>query len=184
MSRPDDAGGAGGYTLAGRVTIGASAAEILPWLTQAERLEQWMLGVDAAVEMEDDPTQLRVITSSGAYAGWTFLGTTTVQSPQRIVRTYALEDLRTGGVSRTADLSGYVREVAYELEGTLDGGMRLTCTVNTTIPGLAAAGAQAGVKAEQKTLDRSLERLEALVMGRARGLLGVLRGSRLPPAAF
>jgi carbon monoxide dehydrogenase subunit G len=184
VSRADAGAGAGGYTLAGAVTIRAPAAEILRWLTEAERLEQWMLGVDAAVELEDDATQLRVITSSGVYAGWTFLGTTVVESPQRVVRTYALEDLRTGGVSRAADPSAYLRVVAYGLEATPDGGTRLSCSVKTTIPGLAAAGARAGAKTEQKTLDRSLERLEALVAGRGRGLLGVLRGSRLPPAAF
>ncbi len=176
--------GAGAYALSGAVRLGASPGVVLPWLVEAERLEQWMLGVDAAVEMEDDATQLRVITSSGAYAGWTFLGTTTVSSPRRVVRTYALEDLRAGGVSLAADPSGYRREVTYDLVATDDDATQLTCAVKTTIPGLAAAASRAGVKAEQKTLDRSLERLEALVAGRSRGLLGALRGARLPPAAF
>lgn len=176
--------GPGGYTLAGEITVGAPAAQIVPWLTEADRLEQWMLGVDAAVQMEDDATQLRVITSSGVYAGWTFMGTTVVESPTRVVRTYALEGLRTGVIAHEVDPTGYHREVRYDLYAVDGGATRLTCSVATTIPGLAAVAARAGAKAEQKTLDRSLERLELLVVGRPRGLFSMLRGSRLPPAAF
>ncbi len=174
----------GGYALDGQIVLVAPPADVLVWLTDPERLEQWMLGVDAAVELEDDPAQMRVITSSGPYAGWTYLATTAIPSPVRVVRTYALEDLRAKGVSLDADTAGYHREVTYDLQAAGDdgAGTQLACAVRTTIPGLAERGALAAVKAEQKTLNRSLERLEALVAGRGRGLLGLFRGAGLPPA--
>jgi hypothetical protein len=127
--------------------------------------------------------RVRVTTSSGRHAGWTFTGEIIELGDARVVRRYALEELRASGLPLAADTSGYARTVTYELTPGPDGAStQLRCTVVTVIPGLAETGARAGAKAEQQTLQRSLERLEAEVAGRQRGLLGRFRDSGQSPA--
>ncbi|MCW3041626.1 MAG: hypothetical protein JWM31_3531 [Solirubrobacterales bacterium] len=179
----------GGYTISGSITLAAAPADVVAWLATPELLDRWMLGVDGIEVMDEGRpvlgARIRAVTSSGRHAGWIFSGEIVELSAQRVVRRYALDELSTGGVRLEADTSGYARTVTYDLTPAGDGrATQLRCTAVTVIPGLDAAGATAGAGKEQKTLDRSLERLEAEVAGRPRGLIGRFRDTGLAPAAF
>ena len=166
---------ADGYTISAAVDLPAAPADVVPWLTEPEAMDRWMVGVDGLVVLDDG--SLRVLTSMGHHAGWVFLGTLVEAGPERVVRRYALEELSARGTALAADTSGYARTVTHVLTAGHAGGTHLTCTAETVIPGLAAAAAGPGARKEEHTLRRSLERLEAHVSGRGIGLLGRLRGS-------
>lgn len=179
----------GGYTIAAETTLAAVPADVVPWLATPALMERWMLGVDGFVVLDEGPpvpgARIRAMTSSGRHAGWTFGGELVELGPRRVVRRYALEELRTGGVPLEADTSGYSRTVSYTLDPADDGPATvLRCTVVTVIPGLDGPGARAAAKGEQRTLVRSLERLEAEIAGRGRGLIGRFRDTGQAPAAF
>lgn len=175
----------GGYTISGEVVLAAPAADVVRWLATPELMDRWMVGIDGIQVLDDGQpvvgARIRVQTSSGRHAGWTFTGEITELGESRVVRRYALEELRASGVPLEADTSGYARTVTYELAAEGDG-TRVRCAAVTVIPGLAGTGARAGAKAEQQTLERSLERLEAEVAGRQRGLLGRFRDAGQTPA--
>lgn len=176
---------AGGYTIAGEIALAADPTEVVPWLATAELMDRWMVGVDGIVVLDDGTplpgARIQVLTSSGRHAGWTYTAVLVEAGPARVVRRYALEELRTGGVPLAADTSGYERTVTYVL--TADGtGTHLHCTAVTVIPGLDDVGAATAAKAEQQTLTRSLQRLEAEVAGRQRGLIGRFRDTGQAPA--
>jgi hypothetical protein len=152
------------YTLEGAVEIGASRDEILRWLEQPERMRRWM-GVSS---VEAAGTRIRVEVSHGAYAGWTYFGEITERGKDRLIRRYRLAG---------SHEDQYERTVTYELTSTGRDGVELGVTVVTLIPGLNEAAARMGGKAENRALDRSLDRLRDAVEGRGRGLLSRLRGS-------
>lgn len=179
---------AGGYTITGEVALLASPADVAPWLVTPELMDRWMVGIDGIEVLRGEAgvapavgDRIRVMTSIGGKAGWLFQGELTVLGPERIVRTYALEELSSGGVALAADTSGYARTVTYDL-ASRDAGTLLTCSAQTVIPGLASTAAGPGAAKEQKALQRSLERLEAEVAGRQRGLIGRLRDAGQVPA--
>ncbi|WP_354702249.1 hypothetical protein DSM112329_02605 [Paraconexibacter sp. AEG42_29] len=179
---------AGGYTLTASIGLAAPPAGVVPWLVTPDLMDRWMVGVDGIVVLDkaDDEAaavgdRIRVIASVGGKAGWLFEGTLATLGPERVVRAYTLIELSSGGVPLEADTTGYTRTVTYDL--TTDApGTQLSCTVVTVIPGLAEAAAGPAAAKEQKTLQRSLERLEAEVAGRQRGLIGRFRDAGQVPA--
>jgi hypothetical protein len=144
------------YTLEGAIEIGAAHEEILRWLEDPELMRQWM-GVGS---IEPDGAGIRVEILHGGYAGWTYFGEIVERRPDRLVRRYRLAG---------AD-DQYARTVVYTL------GSELRVSVVTEVPGLDERAARMGAKAEQRGLDRALERLRDSSEGRGRGLLGRLRG--------
>ena len=156
------------YEITGRVSIAADPARVLPWLIEAERLPRWALGIESVETLEAG--RIRVIGASrggGISVGWVFLGETTEAGPERIVRRYRLE----------GEEDRYERVVTYLVQPGASGATEVSCAATTSIPGLAAAAARAGGKAEQRALGRSLERLRDGVEGRRPGLLARLRDS-------
>lgn len=169
------------YAIAGETTLAAAPAAVVGWLTEAELMDRWMLGVDGIVVLDeghDTPAlgpRIQVFASSGRHAGWTFTGELLEVGVDRVVRRYGLDEIRAGGVALEADTSTYVRTVTYTL--TMEGGAatRLSCRAEIVIPGLDEPATVKGAAAEEKTLRRSLERLEAEVAGRQRGIIGKFR---------
>jgi carbon monoxide dehydrogenase subunit G len=158
----------GRYEIAARVAVGVAPEELMRWLTGPELMARWILGVESVESAGDG---VRVTTSAGVYAGWTFLGETVERSPSRLVRRYRLERMRAGVITGATGEGEYERTVAYELTPGGAADCRLECSVSTAIPGLARAPAKAGAKAEQRALDRSLERLRNCAEGGGVGLL-------------
>jgi uncharacterized protein YndB with AHSA1/START domain len=152
------------YALEGKVTIGAPAEEVLRWLQEPELISRWM-GVGS---IETAGTGVRVDVLHGGYAGWSYEGEITESGADRLVRRYRF-------AGRGAE--EYERTVTYELRPTGADGVELGITAVTLIPGLDERAARMGGKAEQRSLERALERLKDAVAGRGGGFLSRLRGS-------
>ena len=152
------------YTFEGSVEIDAAGEEILRWLREPELMSRWM-GVGS---IEAAGTAIRVEVLHGGYAGWSYEGEVAESGADRLVRRYRL--------AGRGD-EEYERTVAYELRPNAADGVELGVTVVTLIPGLDDRAARMGGKAEQRALERALERLRDAVEGRGGGFLSRLRGS-------
>jgi carbon monoxide dehydrogenase subunit G len=150
------------YDLAASVEIEATPEEVIRWLATPELMRRWMLGVSS---IEADGDRIRVEVIHGGHAGWSYVGEIVERTTTRLVRRYGLA---TGG-------DDYERIVTYQCSG--DGPVRVTASVVTAIPGLAESAARMGAKAEQKALERSLDRLRSQIRGNRGGWLARLRGS-------
>jgi carbon monoxide dehydrogenase subunit G len=147
------------YRLDGRVQIRAAPEEIIRWLTEPELMSRWMLGMSS---IEASGNGIRVEVIHGGRAGWTFAGEIVEQTTNRLVRRYRLAS---GG-------DQYERTVTYEIgDGTVD------VAVVTEIPGLDERAAKMGAKAEQKALERSIERLRTEIQGEGGGFFARFRAS-------
>lgn len=169
------------YDLAATVTIRAPGPEILRWLETPELIEGWVLGVNSIEALGPDGgdggSRTRLEISSGSWAGWTYVGEVIERSDRRLVRRYRLESSRSGSMPVANSVQQYERTVTYDLSATREDAVELAAAVVTTIADLNPRAARMGARAEQRALERSLERLQAGVEGKALGLFSRFRDS-------
>jgi carbon monoxide dehydrogenase subunit G len=167
----------GRYELRGRVEVGATREETLRWLSTPELMDRWMPGASSIEAIGEDGRLIRLEVSHGAYAGWIYVGEIVALDNDRLVRRYELAESRGGVATITHDEQEYERTVTYELGGDDSGPVVLDVSVVTKIPGLGDTAARMGAKAEQRSLNRSLDRLRDEIAGHSPGLLGRLGGT-------
>jgi hypothetical protein len=79
--------------------------------------------------------------------------------------------MKAGVLRLPAGQAEYERIVTYEL-APAGPGTAITCTAQTSIPGLAKSAARMGSKAETKSMRRSLERMRTCAEGGQAGAAG------------
>jgi len=130
---------------------------------------RWVLGAEQIEALDGRGiaagARTRLVVQTGRF-GHAYLGEIIDVTQSRLVRRYHLERMKTGVLAAPAGQEEYERVLTYELSpGAAGSGTWLSCTAQTSVPGLPKAAARAGAKSEAKSLARSLERMRVCAEG-------------------